>query len=215
MSWKWWHRYQIPSHKQNYSHMSSDGQKWKHYGCFVVVSALMNCDTELITVENLIMYVTLYISHNFKCDNLENVRTGEKSAEARLLRRLIFAIEWDYCECCSSWPWHTFSSSNTLSRQFWQVNAGKMQTLQPPSDRKSGTCHRMAPLRMLCIMTLTYIFKATNFEMWISRKRWELATNAQIWLCIGWYLQSNMIIANAVLHDLNLHFQGQTFSFPK
>ena len=40
----------------------------------------------------------------------------------------------------------------------------KMQTLLLPQDRKSGICHRMVPLRMLYIMTLTYIFKITNFE---------------------------------------------------
>ena len=29
--------------------------------------------------------------------------------------------------------------------------------------------HRMALLQMLYIMTLTYIFKVTNFWMWVSR----------------------------------------------
>ena len=45
-------------------------------------------------------------------------------------------------------------------------------------------CHQMAPLRMLYIMTLTYIFKETNFEIWISWKRWKLAKNAQILLLL-------------------------------
>ena len=56
-----------------------------------------------------------------------------------------------------------------------------MQTLLLPSDRKLGICYRMAPLRMLYIMTF-YIFKVTNFEIWISRKIWELAKNVQAWL---------------------------------
>ena len=45
-----------------------------------------------------------------------------------------------------------------------------LETEQPlllPSDRKSGICHRMVLLLML-----TYIFKVTNFEMCLSRKRW-------------------------------------------
>ena len=58
----------------------------------------------------------------------------------------------------------------------------KMQTLLLPSDRKSGICHRMTHLRMLHVMTLTYIFNITNVEMWISRKLLELARNAQVWL---------------------------------
>ena len=49
-------------------------------------------------------------------------------------------------------------------------------------SRESGICHRITPLRMLYIVTLTYIFKVTNSEMWISRKRWELAKTAQVWL---------------------------------
>ena len=46
---------------------------------------------------------------------------------------------------------------------------GKMQALLLPSDRKSGIYHEMAPLWKFYIMTLTYIFKATNLEMWISK----------------------------------------------
>ena len=41
----------------------------------------------------------------------------------------------------------------------------KMKTLLLPSDRKSDISHRMAPLRMLYILTLTYIFKVTNAKM--------------------------------------------------
>ena len=39
------------------------------------------------------------------------------------------------------------------------------QTLVLPLDRKSDNWNRMAPLRMLYVMTLTYIFKVKNFEM--------------------------------------------------
>ena len=67
---------------------------------------------------------------------------------------------------------------------------------------------------MLYIMTFTYIFKDKNFEMWISRKRWELALDNQGWLYIGWYLPSNGTIANAALRDLNLNLQGKIFLVP-
>ena len=33
-----------------------------------------------------------------------------------------------------------------------------IQTLQMPSDRKSGICHRIEPLRMMHIVTMNYIF---------------------------------------------------------
>ena len=62
-------------------------------------------------------------------------------------------------------------------------------------------------MRMLYVMTLTYIFKVTNFEMKISQNWWELAKNAQVWLYIGCYLPSNRNIAKAVL----LNFQGNKF----
>ena len=68
-----------------------------------------------------------------------------------------------------------------------------------------------ATLWMLYIVMLTYIFKVTDFEMWISRKLWELAKNAQVWLYQGWYLPTKETIANVVLHDIYLNFQVQTF----
>ena len=89
---------------------------------------------------------------------------------AWLLWMLIFAIERHYCEYCTYGPWPKFSRSyfsiGSLNNIGW-----KMQTWLLPLDKKSGICHRMMPLRMLYIMTLNYIFKVTNFEMWQSRKR--------------------------------------------
>ena len=40
----------------------------------------------------------------------------------------------------------------------------KLQILLFPSDSNAGICHRVAPLRVLYIITLTYIFKVTNYE---------------------------------------------------
>ena len=50
----------------------------------------------------------------------------------------------------------------------------------------------MALLWILYI--LTYIFKVTNFKMWISLKRWELSKNAQVWLL------SSLIFATELDH---------------
>ena len=86
-----------------------------------------------------------------------------------------------------------------------------MQTLLLSSDMKPGICHRMTSLRMLYITTLTYTFKIMNFEMLISRKRWELAKVLKYDFYRGWYLPSNGNIANDVFHDLHQNFQGQTF----
>ena len=95
---------------------------------------------------------------------------------------------------------------------FWQVNARKMQTLLLPSDRKSGICNRMVPLRMLSIMTLSYIFKVTKFDMWISRKRWELTKKCACMTFIQIkFFPSNGTIANVVLRGFDLNFQGQIF----
>ena len=43
--------------------------------------------------------------------------------------------------------------------------------------------------------------------MWISRKRWELTKNAQVWLLY----RSNGTIANVILRGFDLIFQGQIF----
>ena len=45
-----------------------------------------------------------------------------------------------------------------LSCKWWEIK----QTLQLPSDRKLSISHRTAQLRMLYIVTLTYIFKVTK-----------------------------------------------------
>ena len=61
---------------------------------------------------------------------------------------------------------------------------------------------------MLSIVTMTYIFKVTKFERWIFRKWWELTKND---IYTGWYLLSNVTIANIVLRGFDLIFQGQIF----
>ena len=66
-----------------------------------------------------------------------------------------------------------------------------MQILLLPSDRKSGNCHRMAPLRKLYVMTLTYIFKFNFYG--------------------GWYLPSNGTIVNVELRDLHINSPGPKF----
>ena len=72
--------------------------------------------------------------------------------------------------------------------------------------------HRIAPPRMLYVVTLTYIVKVTNFKF-------EYLENGESWRKMlkydfyrGWYLPRNGTIADAVLNDLNLNFQGQTLS---
>ena len=78
-----------------------------------------------------------------------------------------------------------------------------------PSDRKPNIRHWMAPLRMLYVMILTYIFKVTNFEMRISQKRSELAKilkRAFITIDICHRMEQSWVV---VLRDLNLNFQGQ------
>ena len=67
-----------------------------------------------------------------------------------------------------------------ISRNWWEIK----QTLLLPSDRRSSICHRMMQMRMLYVMTLTYISKVTNLVMSISRKRWYLSQK-----CVKWLLQ--------------------------
>ena len=77
-----------------------------------------------------------------------------------------------------------------LSHKLWEIE----QTFLLPRDMKSYICHRMAPLRMLYIMTLTCSFKVTKFEIWISSKKFSSMTFLELVLC-----------------DFDPNFQGQTF----
>ena len=129
-----------------------------------------------------------------------------KNAQVWLLWKLVLVIKWDHCKYFPIWSWPKFSRSNFSNDYFDKT--GKLQTLPLQSDRKSGIYHRTTPLRILYIMTSIYICKVTNFEMWISRKRWELADyhfHRGFW-------KSNGIIASVMFHNLVLHFQDQTFS---
>ena len=91
-------------------------------------------------------------------------------------------------ENCSSTTfidWYVPSNetiSNIVLRDLDLSKGFKKQTMEVPSDRKSCICHRMAPLQKLYVITLTYIFKVTKIEMWISRNRWELAKNSHLLL---------------------------------
>ena len=69
----------------------------------------------------------------------------------------------------------------------------------------------MVKLRILSIMTLSYIFKVTKFEIWISQKRWKLTKMLRYNSYTGWYFLSNGTIANVVLRGFDLIFQGKIF----
>ena len=56
-----------------------------------------------------------------------------------------------------------------ISRKLWEIE----QILLLPSDRKSGISHRIAPLWMMSIVTLTYIFKVTQFIEIMIFNMWE------------------------------------------
>ena len=81
---------------------------------------------------------------------------------------------------------------------------------------EADTSHRISPLRMLYIVTLTYIFKITKFLdiifiVWKMKR--AMHKYAPYDFYASWYSLSNCITANVVLNDLELNFQGQTFQF--
>ena len=114
------------------------------------------------------------------------VRTGRNLAKIKTCKNDV----WRFCHLPSNViilnvvlrDFDLNFQGQTFHWLFWQVNGRKMQTFLSPSDRKAGICLWTAPLRMLYIITLTYFYKESNFEMCISRKRWALAKNAQVWL---------------------------------
>ena len=86
---------------------------------------------------------------------------------------MTFTIEWDIANVVlrdldPNFQGQTFQVAIVTS------NGWKMQIFLLPSDMTYGICHRMALLLMLYVVNFAYIIKVRNFEMWISRKRWEL-----------------------------------------
>ena len=74
----------------------------------------------------------------------------------KTLQRLIFPIEFNYCECFTPWP-----SPEILLSQIWNVNIS--ETVRSSAKIRHMTCHRMAPLSMLYSVTLTFLFKVRHF----------------------------------------------------
>ena len=99
-----------------------------------------------------------------------------------LLCRLIFDIQWHNCDFVENDLGLNFQCQ-TFNWLFWQVSTGIC---------KRCYCHQIGIQVFVivyhhckcCTTWLTYIFKITIFDMWISVKRWELAKNAQVRLFI-------------------------------
>ena len=111
----------------------------------------------------------------------------------------------DICNRMIPFPMLYSVSLTTFSRSSFS-NDYLMQTLLLPSD-KLDIWYRMAPLRMLSIVTLTYIFKVT----WISLKPWELEKMLKEDFYRGWYFPSNGTISNVLLRGFDLFLQGKIF----
>ena len=92
-------------------------------------------------------------------------------------------MEWCYCKCCTWWSWSTFSRSRILECEYLANGDSKCSN-----------------------MTFTEVWSVN-----ISKTMRAIPKNVQELLYKGWYLPSNDTIANVVLHDLDLNFQGQTF----
>ena len=111
-------------------------------------------------------------SHILKCEYLENSELAKKCSsktfiEVNICHRM-GPLQMLYSVTCPKFQGQTFI---VAIWQGWKhANIIAIKT--------SGICHRMAPRQMIYIMTFTCIFKVANFEMWISRKRWEIAKNA-------------------------------------
>ena len=71
--------------------------------------------------------------------------------------------------------------------------------------------HRMAPLRILYIITLTHIFKVKNLyaNLWKTVRASEKCSS-MTYIDIHHIIHSRTV-TNVVLYDLDLNFQDQTF----
>ena len=111
---------------------------------------------------------------------LQTIRYSEK-CPVSFLWRLIFTIERHTCQYVTQWPWPKFSRSNFSNSYFdkyWLENINIAIAIRyevrylPSIGATANVVHRDLDLH----------FKVTNFELWTSRKQWELANNAPVWL---------------------------------
>ena len=110
-------------------------------------------------------------------------------------------------ECCTPWHWPKFSRSNFSSGYFDEETPENFIT--NAISYESGISHRMAPL--LYVMILTCISKSRIFEMWTSRKMWELEKKFRYNFYSGWYFPSNGTISIVVLRNFDLNLQGHKY----
>ena len=71
---------------------------------------------------------------------------------------LLFAIKWHHFWYCTLWPWPSFSRCTV-----WNVNILEVSSTGAEMRKMTfidcDICHRMAPLRMLYSVILTFVFK--------------------------------------------------------
>ena len=137
-----------------------------------------------------------------------------KYVQVWVLWRLIVAIEWRHCECCTSWPWLVYSQS----RNFWKY-ATFIYLQNDVIERKmlkyvffrGWYWPSNGAIASVVHPDLVLFFKVIQFQeiksIHISGKRWELATNLGYNFYFGWYLSSNGSIANVALQYLDNIFR--------
>ena len=119
---------------------------------------------------------------------------------------MTFAIRLRHGQCWTPWPWRTISRSN-----FSNVNISKTvragAKLQEMTFVDCNICSRMASLRMLYSLILTY-FSRLNFKCQYLENGESYRKTARGDIYSFQNLPSISIIANVVLFDLDL---GQIF----
>ena len=101
-----------------------------------------------------------------------NMKYLENSGNYRKMLKYDFYRGW-YCKCCTSWQ-PKFSRSR-IKKCEYLANDENKQKMLAPTFIEIDICHRMEPLRVLCFMTLTYIFKVILFK-WLFEKAGKMQT---------------------------------------
>ena len=95
------------------------------------------------------------------CEFLEtdrvNVTIGIKQLGSHIL-----TIDQHHCECCTSWPWPTFSMTHNLVISETMVRGSEKCSITMFVD--FDIRHRNGSLRILYFVTLTYIIKVKHFK---------------------------------------------------
>ena len=136
--------------------LMQEHRRWSNNGCWHVKITFKDFDF-CHRIASFRKFYSVTLTKMFKVKPFKWLFRKWKHYYCHYLGSQVFAIEWQHCECCTSWPWPT----SWRSRLMKTVRVG--EKCSRFTFIEDDFCYRTASLWMLYFMTLTFIFKVEHF----------------------------------------------------